>query len=182
MTTVLFVCRHGERLDYIDPLWPSTSSEPWDSPLSQMGRAQILLSAQRVMDRGITSIVTSPLRRTVESAQVASQQLQMAFDVDDGLVEWQNPLWFPHRIVGNPVWLLQATQWSGRRRCTAPVRFPETEDQAKARCAAVARRLFAVEKTVLVITHECGACGIASSLTGKNVSQISPGEMLEFSL
>jgi broad specificity phosphatase PhoE len=183
MSLVLFLCRHGERVDNVEPQWRETAAEPWDPPLTHRGREHIRCSVQRICKTGVQYVLSSPMRRTVESAQVASGILGLKFEVDTGLVEWQNPAWFSGLTVGNPVWLGQASYWSGKQRNSVPPFFPETEHQAKARCAAAARRLIEQESRCgLIITHETGVIGIANGLTGSSIDHVRFGGLIELSL
>merc|ERR1711865_430267 len=36
----LFICRHAERQDHLDPTWAATATRPHDSPLSHLGASQ----------------------------------------------------------------------------------------------------------------------------------------------
>ncbi len=176
----LFACRHGERIDQIDDTWCKKAREPWDPPLSAWGREQVRRTVEGIRAKGVGRIVASPLRRTVESADIASRVLGMPFDVDDGLVEWQNELWFPSRTTGNAEWLRAAKWWSGLRRCSAPLRFPESVAEAEARCVAAAQALARDRSTVtLLIVHQVGVTSIANALGGQSLSEVGVGEAVE---
>lgn len=177
---VLFLCRHGERADSTDPQWILTAKEPRDPPLSFEGGSRFKPRSRGLLNRSIEGVVASPLRRTVESAQIAAAILQVPFDIDDGLVEWQNPAWFSGLTTGNPHrWMKEALHWSGKRRRCQQLSFPETEQQAKARCFETARALIAELQRLLVIGHENGVAGIVSTLTNTRVDHVGVGEVLE---
>jgi len=59
-----------------------------DLPLTESGRAQITAAAARLAALGtITTVLSSPLRRTRESADIVADALHLPVDVDDDLVE-----------------------------------------------------------------------------------------------
>lgn len=180
MKPKLFLCRHGERVDYVEPQWKETAAEPLDPPLTFRGREQIRTSVQRLLNTEIQYILSSPMRRTLESAQVASDILGLQFELDTGLVEWQNPDWYSGLTLGNPIWPTKAVDWNGKQRSSAPPVFPETENQAKARYAAVAQVLLEREAGCgLIITHETGVIGMVNALTGATIDHVGFGEVIE---
>jgi probable phosphoglycerate mutase len=58
-----------------------------DIPLNQTGLAQARSAALLLRTRGITSIISSPLSRAEDTADVVAQELGLAVDVDEGLRE-----------------------------------------------------------------------------------------------
>ena len=170
-------------MDYVEPQWKQTAADPLDPPLTPRGREQIRTSVQRLVNAGVQYILSSPMRRTVESAQMASDILGLQFELDIGLVEWQNPDWFSGLTLGNPIWFAKAMEWNGKQRNSVPPVFPETENQAKARYAAVARVLLEQEaRCGLIITHETGVIGTVNALTGTAIDHVGFGEMIELAV
>ncbi|XP_048131828.1 uncharacterized protein LOC115731514 isoform X4 [Rhodamnia argentea] len=65
------VMRHGDRLDNIDRLWPSTTPRPWDPPLAEVGQARAFETAKGLpaqLGFPIHRVVVSPFRRCVDTA------------------------------------------------------------------------------------------------------------------
>ncbi|KAI3420762.1 uncharacterized protein J3R85_012463 [Psidium guajava] len=63
--------RHGDRLDNVDPSWPSTALRPWDPPLAEVGRARAVKMADQLpaqLGFPIHRVVVSPFRRCVDTA------------------------------------------------------------------------------------------------------------------
>jgi broad specificity phosphatase PhoE len=59
--------------------------------LSERGRAQAHLAAQRLRERGITEVITSPLERAVETAGILARELALPAPVTDArLIEPPN--------------------------------------------------------------------------------------------
>eukprot|EP00741_Cyanophora_paradoxa_P000505 tig00000405_g492.t1 len=81
MTGALYICRHGEREDWINSVWQEDADFPYDPPLSHDGmrHAQELgrRMARRVSKAGasgqIDLILSSPFWRTLQTAGVANR-------------------------------------------------------------------------------------------------------------
>ena len=177
---VIFLCRHGERLDQVSSEWARTATEPWDPPITARGKKQIYNSVLQISKLGVESIVASPMRRTIESAEIASALLGIKFDIDVGLVEWQNPEWFEELTIGNIRHLNKTiSTWSGQYRQTTLPIFPETEGQAQTRCTFAVQLLLKMNKKTLIIAHENGITGVVELLTKNKVKQVNYGEILQ---
>jgi len=80
-----------------------------DIPLNPTGLAQARSAAGRLRNRGIATIVSSPLSRARVTAEIASEALALPVRVDDGLrevrfgVQEGHPMseWFAHWVAGN---------------------------------------------------------------------------------
>jgi probable phosphoglycerate mutase len=69
----LYLVRHGECLAQSDPQY---ADEP-DSPLSAQGNRQAYLTAQSFTSQAITHIVSSPLLRSLQTAQIFADVLNI---------------------------------------------------------------------------------------------------------
>jgi broad specificity phosphatase PhoE len=69
----LYFVRHGESADNATNVWSHT-----DTPLTDMGRAQAAASAEAINTAKLhfDLIVTSPLARTIETAQIIASRLK----------------------------------------------------------------------------------------------------------
>lgn len=90
--TTFVLLRHGET-----PLTPSkafSGSGGTDPSLSEVGRAQAVLTAGALAARGtVQAIVSSPLTRCRETARAAADRLGLDVRVDDGLRETDFGAW-----------------------------------------------------------------------------------------
>ncbi|RIB05689.1 histidine phosphatase superfamily [Gigaspora rosea] len=82
MSLTLFIIRHGERVDAVDPNFRYTSPTPYDTPLTSKGKRQAKRTGAYIHDIQLETVVkdidrqrkveyviyTSPLLRTVETA------------------------------------------------------------------------------------------------------------------
>ncbi|MGI8720634.1 MAG: bifunctional RNase H/acid phosphatase [Geodermatophilaceae bacterium] len=82
--TRLFLIRHGQ-----SPHSPERRfSGRNDLSLTEQGQAQIAAVAARLASLGsIGAVLSSPLRRTLQSAQIVADALHLPVDIDDDLVE-----------------------------------------------------------------------------------------------
>jgi broad specificity phosphatase PhoE len=80
-----------------------------DIPLNPTGLAQARSAAGRLRNRGIATIVSSPLSRARVTAEIAGEALSLPAQTDDDLrevrfgVQEGHPMsdWFPHWVAGN---------------------------------------------------------------------------------
>ncbi|PXF47947.1 Protein UBASH3A-like [Gracilariopsis chorda] len=102
----IFLARHGERLDFVDPTWHITAERPDDAPLTRNGVSQAHALGAALADRNITHIFASPFQRSLQTASHASSQLTrpVRLNVEPGLCEWLNEAWYAHSVNG-PKWL-----------------------------------------------------------------------------
>lgn len=166
-------------MDAVGLSWPECGTAPWDPPLTPRGREQIRTSLEAACQAGVECIVASPMRRTVESAEIASGVLGVRFHIDCGLVEWQNADWFSSLAVGDADWYRNSIYWNGNFLASAPPSFPETESEAQQRCMRAAE--FWMRRragNLLILAHENGIVGIANGLFGDNLVSVPFGAVL----
>jgi probable phosphoglycerate mutase len=80
-----------------------------DIPLNPTGLAQARSAAERLRNRGIATIVSSPLARARVTAEIVGEALSLPVRIDDDLrevrfgVQEGHPMsdWFPHWVAGN---------------------------------------------------------------------------------
>ncbi len=80
-----------------------------DIPLNPTGLAQARSAAERLRNRGIATIVSSPLSRARVTAEIVGDALSVPVQIDDGLPEVRfgvqegHPMsdWFAHWVAGN---------------------------------------------------------------------------------
>lgn len=167
MVDTVWIARHGNRQDFVDPDWMKTAPRPYDPGLSPDGVGQARRLAERLQPENIGVIVSSPFLRTVETANQVADLLDLPIFVEPGLSEWLNPEWFPHH---------PATLSMGELHARFPrvdlgysphgfPSYPETEDEAMRRAAEAAH---AVVKTfadpVLFVGHGVSVAGVTVGL------------------
>ncbi|MEQ9551131.1 MAG: histidine phosphatase family protein [Coleofasciculus sp. G3-WIS-01] len=169
MTQTVWIARHGNRLDFVNPEWFNTAQRPYDPPLSEDGVGQAKELGQRLRGETIKHIFASPFLRTVQTANQIAQILDLPIKIEAGLSEWLNPEWMqtePER--------LSVEEMQKRFPCidsgyTSRViaHYPETNEKVLERTAQTARRL-TTEFTddILLVGHGASVVGATWGLVG----------------
>jgi probable phosphoglycerate mutase len=115
-----------------------------DIPLNPTGLAQARSAAGRLRNRGIATIVSSPLSRARVTAEIASEALSLPVQIDDDLrevrfgVQEGHPMsdWFPHWVAGH-----------------FTPEGAETFAELRARAVISVNRAIALPPVVLIVAH-----------------------------
>jgi probable phosphoglycerate mutase len=115
-----------------------------DIPLNPTGLAQARSAAGRLRNRGIATIVSSPLSRARVTAEIAGEALSLPVSIDDDLrevrfgVQEGHPMsdWFPHWVAGN-----------------FTPEGAETFAELRRRAVAAVNRAIVLPPVVLVVAH-----------------------------
>lgn len=172
MGPTLWLCRHGQRRDTVDPDWAATADRPHDPPLTDHGRWQARQVGDRLAGAGVDAVYASPFSRTVETASLVAERLDLPVYLEDGLGEHLNPEWFDSAP--------QVRSKDALARAFDPVSldhepvlvpsFPETGAEAAARAVEATRRLLdsghdGDDGAVLLVGHGLTVGGVATGLT-----------------
>jgi broad specificity phosphatase PhoE len=152
----IFLARHGNRQDFVDPEWVDGADERYDPPLSVDGFEQARRLGQRLAGEGIAAIVVSPFLRTVQTAEQVNATLGVPVFLEPGFGEWLSrdsfermPRLSALEREAPPYPLLGAG---------AALAWPETSDQMRARVRHTLERLIEhLDGTLLVVTHAASA-------------------------
>lgn len=164
---VVWLARHGNRQDFVDPDWPQTAERPHDPGLSPDGMEQARRLAERLRTEEIAHLFASPFLRTVQTAHYVAEALDLPLFLEPGVCEWLNPEWYRAQPDLLPADVLRADypRVDPTHRPVLQPRFPETEPQALARAGETVRQL--VERypgPLLVVGHGASVSGIAITL------------------
>jgi broad specificity phosphatase PhoE len=169
MTQIVWIARHANRLDFVNPDWFNTAERPFDPPISDDGVVQAQQLAQRLKAENITRIFASPFLRTVQTANQVAQVLDLPIKLESGLSEWLNPAWMPtmpERLsIEALAELFPRIDTSYTARVMAE--YPETGEQALERSGKTAR-LLADEfpEDILLVGHGASVLGATMGLVG----------------
>jgi len=150
ITTVTHLLRHGRTLHTPERRYSGRN----ELSLSPTGRAEVEAAAARASELGIDAIVASPLRRTLETAQIVGAALDVPVELDDDLVELDfgdlEGLTFDEALATYP---LATRRFMSDVTVAAP--GGESIAQVSARVARARRRLLErhAGRTVLVVSH-----------------------------
>ncbi len=84
MTKDFYIFRHGQSTYNIAG---RTQGQTNDSVLTELGRSQAEEIGHKLSDKGVEIIITSPLQRAVQTANLANQSLQVPIEVDKRFIE-----------------------------------------------------------------------------------------------
>lgn len=84
MTMDFYIFRHGESTYNVAG---RTQGRTNDSQLTDLGKKQALEIGRRLADKQIEIIVTSPLARAMQTAELANQTLNVPIEIDEHFIE-----------------------------------------------------------------------------------------------
>jgi len=161
-----WLCRHGNRMDFVDPSWKGK-----DAPLSPDGVVQARETGRRLRREGIRHVFASPFLRTVETAFHIAEALDLLIKVEHGACEWLNPAWFSeHPRLMSPEDLAGKFP---RIDLSYPTfvrpRHPETREDCMARCHETAMRISAAyRENLLIVGHGASIVGLTQGFLGED--------------
>ncbi len=167
MKQVVWIARHGNRQDFVDPTWRTRAERPFDPGLSEDGIVQARRLGERLAGEGITHIFASPFLRTIQTAHYVAEEVGAPICVESGICEWLNPEWFHEGPeLYHPKDLV--AQYPAINANYEPVfvpKYPETSEEAYLRSGRVTREL--AERyagAILLIGHAVSVTGGAQGL------------------
>ncbi|MDJ0554616.1 MAG: histidine phosphatase family protein [Microcoleaceae cyanobacterium MO_207.B10] len=165
----VWIARHGNRIDFVNPEWFNTAERPYDPHLSEDGLIQAKQLANRLVGENITQIFTSPFLRTVQTANEVAEILDLPLKLDWGLCEWLNPDWMPNM----PETLLQDIMAQNYQRIdlsytAGTPQYPETWEACLKRTGETVQRLATQfpNENILLVGHGASVIGAAAGLVG----------------
>ncbi|MCC5607073.1 histidine phosphatase family protein [Nostoc sp. CHAB 5834] len=171
MSQIVWIARHANRLDFVNPDWFLTAERRYDPPLSDDGMVQAQQLARRLKKENITRIFASPFLRTVQTANAVAEMLNLPIKLETGLSEWLNPVWMteePERLSTPALAkLFPRIDTSYTSRIAA--KYPETHEKVRERSGQTARCL-ATEffpEDILLVAHGASVLGGAMGLVGE---------------
>lgn len=159
LEATLLLLRHGETRHTGELRFSGSGGA--DPGLVERGRAQAERSAAALAARaGIQAVVTSPLRRARETAEVVAAALGLDIDVDEGFAECAFGAWDGHTFAEvRERWPAELTAWLGSTSVAPPggESFEEVFERVEGAATRLRSRLRgtggADGRTVLVVTH-----------------------------
>ncbi|BAZ29661.1 phosphoglycerate mutase [Cylindrospermum sp. NIES-4074] len=171
MSQIIWIARHANRLDFVNPDWFLTAERRYDPPLSDDGMVQAQHLAKRLQGEKIAHIFASPFLRTVQTANAVAEVLNLPIQLETGLSEWLNPEWMteePERLSTPALAeLFPRIDISYTSRIAA--KYPETQDKVRERSGQIARCLAAefFPEHILLVGHGASVLGAAMGLVGE---------------
>ena len=170
MNQMLWIARHGNRRDFVDPSWLATAERFYDPPLSEDGIIQAKKLGQYLQGTGVTHIFYSPFRRTVETSYYVAEALDLPIKIESGLSEFLFPLWMPSKALKFPVndLMQEFPRIDSSYISRVDAKYPEVSlKQLRKRTEKTVKCLSTeFSESILMITHEASIVGLIRGLIG----------------
>ena len=171
MKQTIWIARHGNRLDFVNPEWFNTARRRYDPPLSDDGFIQAQELGTRLKNQNISHIISSPFLRTIQTANEVAQILDLPIKLEAGLSEWFNPDWMDgHPEIHPQEFLAQEfprIDWSYQSLITPT--YPETQAKLTRRTKQTANKLIEqFSENLLLVGHGASVLGITRGLVRGN--------------
>lgn len=167
MSDVIWIARHGNRQDFVNPNWPKTAKRPFDPGLSEDGIVQARQLAERLTAEDIGAVFASPFLRTIETANQIAEVLDLPIYIEPGMSEWFNAEWFPGapRTAPGEELVERFPRVDLSYESEIRPEYPETEAQAMRRSAESAHAIGdRFDVPVLLVGHGVSVAGAAKGL------------------
>lgn len=156
-TGSLWIARHGNREDFVDPAWPQRAERPYDPGLSPDGHEQARRLAVRLRSEPVSRIYCSPFLRTVQTADAVAEQLDLPLFLEPGFGEWLSAASFPEfpQLLPTEELMRRFPRISLDHTPIEYPRYPESQEQVTERAGRVAERLMeaADGESILLVGH-----------------------------
>ena len=173
---ILYFARHGESTANTLRV---ISNRELNHPLTDLGRDQAALLAEKLRPAGLTAVFTSPVPRALETAMIVSRRLALPLETADGLREFDTGVL--EGRSGFFAWLRFSrlwNQWFVRQHLNKRIRGGESFLEARQRFSAFIQQLAGRYSEsgcrLLCIAHGgilwVGLSGLMEILTFDNVS------------
>lgn len=167
--STVYIARHGERIDHVDPEWKASADNPYDPFLTTTGLAQARALGRHLKSRNLSHIFASPFYRTVQTAVQVAHETGVPVSIEPGLAEFQNANWFDHQPELRTAAALAAEfpRVDPDYRPVLPrTWFPESRDDVIVRCGWTARALAGkFDGNILLVGH-----GITCEFTARGIT------------
>lgn len=168
MPQTVWIARHGNRLDFVNPEWFETAERRYDPPLSDDGVIQAMQLGQRLKGENIAHIFASPFLRTVQTANQVAEALDLPIKIEPGLSEWLNQAWIdspPEKLTLEELHELYPRVDLSHVPIGVAAEYPETGEEMFQRAGETAKRLAAeYPEDMLLVGHGASVIGTAMGL------------------
>ena len=167
MSQTVWIARHGNRLDFVNPEWFNTARRRYDPPLAEDGFVQAVELGQRLKQENIGHIFASPFLRTIQTASEIAQILDLPIKLESGLGEWRNAEWMTEVPEIHPQDVLTekypAIDWNYSSYLIP--NYPETKKELNQRTAITIQKLVAeYSEDILIVGHGASVYGATLGL------------------
>jgi broad specificity phosphatase PhoE len=167
MPQTVWIARHANRLDFVNPEWFNTAPLPYDPPLSLDGLQQAERLGKRLKNESIEHIFASPFLRTIQTANFVAESLDLTIKVEAGVGEWLNPEWMkePPKLHQPQLLREEYPRLDLDYRSKVLSQYPETDRQVRERTAQTIKTLVTeYSENILLIGHGASVAGAVLAL------------------
>ena len=167
MSQTVWIARHGNRLDFVNPKWFNTAERRYDPPLSADGFIQAAELGQRLKGKNIAHIFASPFLRTVQTANEVANVLNLPVKLEAGLGEWHNGEWMTEtpEICDRQLLATEYPAIDLNYQSQLYPQYPETKEDVNRRTAKTIQKLVAAYSAdILIVGHGASVYGAALGL------------------
>ncbi len=162
MSQTVWITRHGNRQDFVDPFWSRSAARPFDPGLSDDGMIQAQDLGQRLAAESIHHIFASPFLRTIQTAHPIADLLKLPIKLEFGFGEHLDKKMFrtmPKRLSKEHLEAqFPRIDWA-YRSCVMP-KYPETYSEALHRSGQAAKLITQnCSGNVLIVGHGVSMLG-----------------------
>ncbi|MDJ0716968.1 MAG: histidine phosphatase family protein [Prochloraceae cyanobacterium] len=171
MNQTVWIARHANRFDFVNPEWFTTAERPYDPPLSDDGLIQAQELGARLKSESIAMIFSSPFLRTVQTANQVAKALDLPIKLEAGLSEWLNPEWMDSapQILPPEVLAEQYSSIDLSYSSRVVPQYPESNQTVMERTGSTARKLVEMySENILLVGHGASVLGSTTGLVGGN--------------
>lgn len=172
MAQTIWIARHGNREDFIDPSWIEMASQPFNPGLSPDGMEQAKALGQHFIEENIQHIFASPFLRTVQTAHYVAEAIALPVKIEAGLSEFLSLAF----ISLTPEILSLSTLKQRFPRIDldytsrVTVRYPESEEVMLARSRQTIRELAReFPENFLIVTHSSPVACMSQELLQQKI-------------
>lgn len=167
MAQTVWIARHANRFDFVNPEWFKTAEHRYDPPLSEDGFIQAKELGTRLQLEKIAHIFASPFLRTVQTANEIACCLDLPIKLEAGLGEWLNPYWMPRMPdrLSREELAQQYPRIDLRYESRVVSEFPENEEKVMERSAEIMQKLVSeFSEDILLVGHGVSVLGTVRGL------------------
>ncbi len=167
MSKIVWIARHANRLDFVNPEWFNTAERRYDPPLSADGFLQAQELAERLKGERINHVFASPFLRTVQTANQVAEILDLPLKLEWGLCEWLNPEWMTEmpEVLPPEVLAPEFPRIDLSYQSRVVPEYPESDEGCVQRAGETARRLAEeFSEDILLVGHGASVIGATIGL------------------
>jgi len=172
---VVYLTRHGHRLDWEDKTWALTAPDAQDPPLSSTGLHQAHELAQRLKSETLTRILCSPYTRCLQTGTEVSRANVVPVFIEFGISEW-----LPKTAAKSSLTHVNLPDWPAVSTEYNTITHPSPEESAPSlfsRCYEFVKGFEKMDMKgcTLLVTHAAPLIALVRAFLRDRSFDIAPG-------